>query len=354
MRTSSAQLKLWARRALSGKYGIAIGAQAAMYVITMGVTIAMEFILMFGSFMVLLIDENAMSVFMGVIFVVVYLVILILEMMMTPGLVKLYMNICTNKKAAVGDIFFAFKNRPGKFVLITVALSLIAVALVVPVFLLIFATGLAEGNPGFLFAFTCIYWVLVGAAMIYVSLTYGMFYFVIVENPEKGILEALNESRQLMIGNRFRFFCLGFSFLGMILLGYMSLGAGFIWLMPYITCTSIFFYLDLKPAVEVYSPQWQENMQPDQWERRPEPPVGPGPAGVPGQPPMGSGPAGIPGQPPMGPGPAGMPGQPPVTPGPVWRQPEPPAGPEHQEMPQPPQPPVQPDGRDDEWESQNW
>ena len=204
--------------------------------------------------------------------------------------------------------------------------------------------------------------------MIYVGLTYGLFYFIIVENPEKGILEALNESRQLMIGNRFRYFCLGFSFLGLILLGYMSLGVGFVWLMPYFACTSIFFYMDLKPAVEVYPPQWQENIQPDQWERRPEPPVTPGAPGfaempgqapvgsgagqMPGQPPVGSGQ--MPGQPPVGTGAGQMPGQPPVPPGPVWRQPEPPAGPEHQEMPEPPQPTVQPDGRDDEWESQNW
>lgn len=329
MKTSSAQLKLWARRALIGNYGMSIGAQLVIYAITMGVTMVLELVMIFGSVAVIVIDENAAMVYMIVMMIVVYLAMFTLEMMLMPGLNRMYMNICTNKKPKIGDVFFAFKNHPGKFVLITAGISVIAVIIMVPMFVLFAGIGMSSGNIGFMMAFFTIYWILLAVGMMYVNLTYGMFYFILVENPEKGILEALGESRRLMIGNRWRYFCLGLSFLGMILLGYMSLGIGFVWIFPYIICTNMEFYLDIKPA-EVYPPDWQNHMQESQWEMRREPSVGagymeagqwtgpmgqqptvePGNGGMPGQGPVESGNGRMPGQGPVESGYAQMPVQP--------------------------------------------
>ena len=61
----------------------------------------------------------------------------------------------------------------------------------------------------------------------------------------------------MMRGNRCRYFGLGLSFLGILALAYMSLGIGMLWIVPYLICTNVFFYLDLKPVVEVYQPQWE-------------------------------------------------------------------------------------------------
>lgn len=270
MKTSSAQLKLRARQALLGNYGLVLGAQLGIYGITMGVGIVMEIVMIIGMIAATLINEGAMAVLPFVVMILFYLIIFMLELMLMPGLIRIYMNICRGEKAQIGELFFAFKNHPGKFILIAAAIGVFAVILMVPMLVIM---SVMRVNEEFAIAFFLIYWVLTMVLMVYVGLTYGMFYIILIEDPEKSAMEALTESRHLMKGNRWRCFCLGFSFIGMILLGYMTVGVGFLWLMPYIICTSIMFYFDLKPKMEVYPPEWQANAQPPQWEMTPQAPV---------------------------------------------------------------------------------
>jgi uncharacterized membrane protein len=49
-----------------------------------------------------------------------------------------------------------------------------------------------------------------------------------------------------MKGNKWRYFLLALSFLGWILLGILSLGIGFFWIIPYIETTTAAFYYDIK------------------------------------------------------------------------------------------------------------
>lgn len=58
-----------------------------------------------------------------------------------------------------------------------------------------------------------------------------------------------------MKGNRWKLFCLLWRFFGWFLLGILSFGIGFLWIMPYIQTTIARFYDDLKkeesaPALE--------------------------------------------------------------------------------------------------------
>ena len=56
----------------------------------------------------------------------------------------------------------------------------------------------------------------------------------------------LLRSQELMKGNKWRYFLLALSFLGWILLGILSLGIGFFWIIPYIETTTAAFYYDIK------------------------------------------------------------------------------------------------------------
>ena len=57
--------------------------------------------------------------------------------------------------------------------------------------------------------------------------------------------EIVEKSEQLMQGNRWRLFCLSFSFIGWAILSALSLGIGYFWLMPYMITAMICFYEDL-------------------------------------------------------------------------------------------------------------
>lgn len=58
-------------------------------------------------------------------------------------------------------------------------------------------------------------------------------------------LEAMKLSKELMRGNKWRLFCLRFSFIGWYLLGVCSLGIGFIWIIPYQEVAEAAFYESL-------------------------------------------------------------------------------------------------------------
>ncbi len=83
---------------------------------------------------------------------------------------------------------------------------------------------------------------------IMASFSYAMIYFILAEDDEIGPLEAITKSKEMMRGNRWKLFCLGLRFIGWGLLCLLTLGIGFLWLIPYFYVACAQFYDDLKPA----------------------------------------------------------------------------------------------------------
>ena len=90
---------------------------------------------------------------------------------------------------------------------------------------------------------------------IIVSYNYALVPFILADNPCVSGKEALKMSREMMYGNRWRLFCLQFSFIGWILLTILSLGIGSIWLTPYQNAALASFYRELFPAKIEESPE---------------------------------------------------------------------------------------------------
>jgi len=74
---------------------------------------------------------------------------------------------------------------------------------------------------------------------------YSMAFYIMAENPEISILDALNESKLMMEGNKMNLFILNLSFIGWSLLCFLTCGIGFIFLSPYINATVASFYDEL-------------------------------------------------------------------------------------------------------------
>ncbi len=83
---------------------------------------------------------------------------------------------------------------------------------------------------------------------IIATYSYAMTSFVLAENPEMSANEAIRESKRLMKGNKWRFFCLQLSFIGLMIVGALTLGIGYIWIVPYQQATFAAFYRDICPA----------------------------------------------------------------------------------------------------------
>ena len=75
--------------------------------------------------------------------------------------------------------------------------------------------------------------------------SYAMTGFILAENPELTASEAIEKSKEIMYGNRWRLFCLRFSFVGWSFLCGLTFGIGNLWLTPYMQAADAAFYREI-------------------------------------------------------------------------------------------------------------
>ena len=75
---------------------------------------------------------------------------------------------------------------------------------------------------------------------------YSMAPYIMVENPEMSAKQAMKASRAMMKGNKWKLFCLTFSFIGWDLLATLTLGIGNLFVCPYVEAAGAAFYRELK------------------------------------------------------------------------------------------------------------
>ena len=89
------------------------------------------------------------------------------------------------------------------------------------------------------------------------SYSYAMTGYILAEHPELTASEAIAQSKAMMAGNRWRLFCLQFSFIGWDILCALTLGIGNLALRPYRHAAEAAFYRELcggtVPEDEEYS-----------------------------------------------------------------------------------------------------
>ena len=138
----------------------------------------------------------------------------------------------TNEKPSVSMLFCRF-NIFGK-----------AFALRILMFLKIFAWSLLFIIPGIIAAYR-----------------YAMAPYLLAENPELTAKEAIEQSKALMAGEKWRLFCLQLSFIGWYLLGALALGVGILFVTPYQRLAETAFYLELTAPSPVEAPAEAAPMQ---------------------------------------------------------------------------------------------
>ncbi|HJB92027.1 MAG TPA: DUF975 family protein [Candidatus Eisenbergiella merdigallinarum] len=85
---------------------------------------------------------------------------------------------------------------------------------------------------------------------IIAGLRYSQAFFILAENPEKGIRECVNESKLLMSGRLWEFFVLQLSFIPWLILTAITCGIAGLYVTPYTTVTFAGYYLSLKPPTD--------------------------------------------------------------------------------------------------------
>ena len=80
---------------------------------------------------------------------------------------------------------------------------------------------------------------------IIAAFSYSMAPYILYENPGMRASEAIAASKELMRGNKWRLFCLEFSFIGWSILAALTLGIGTLFLRPYMETAGAAFYREI-------------------------------------------------------------------------------------------------------------
>ncbi|PGT18436.1 DUF975 family protein [Bacillus cereus] len=206
-------LKGEALDSLEGKWGLAVGATLLISILIMIFSFSVE--LGVSSIFGWRETRGSLSINIFTFFVTGPL---------TLGGYYLALNIIREKQASIGNVFVWFTKgkRFLKSLLVYVLVNL------------------------YLFLWTLLF-IIPG---IIKSFSYAMTYFIINDHPEYSLNQAITESRRMMKGHKMEYFLLCLSFIGWFILSCITLGIGFLWLIPYFYTTAAAFYEEI--AEEYY------------------------------------------------------------------------------------------------------
>jgi len=195
---SSANLRALGRNALAGKWGLGVLGTLLLVVLTLVPVIILDGIFGDGS---------------GTPTAISNIYSLLITGPMTLGYSMFAISIFRKRETSPAEVFYGFERFGkafGLFIVTSIFIILWSLLLIIP--------------------------------GIIAAIRYSMSFYILADKPEIGIMEAINESKRMMRGNKWKFFCLNLSFIGWGFLCLFTLGVGFLWLTPYMEVTMIAFY----------------------------------------------------------------------------------------------------------------
>jgi uncharacterized membrane protein len=104
----------------------------------------------------------------------------------------------------------------------------------------------ATGTYLLMLLFTLLWTLLLIVPGIIAAISYSMTFYILADDHSIGANEAIDMSKKMMYGYKWKYFCLCLRFLGWFLLCILTLGVGFLWLFPYIQVSIAKFYDNIK------------------------------------------------------------------------------------------------------------
>ena len=175
--TTNKTLMTQARESLKNSWGIAI----ITYIIFTAIMVGIQFIPILGSIVGLLISGP-----------------------MSIGLAVFALSLSRDKNVQISQIFDGFPKflvGLGTYILMCIFIFLWALLLII---------------PGIIACFR-----------------YSQVWFILSEDESIGAMDAISKSKEMMVGNKWKLFCLYCRFIGWGILCTLTLGLGFIILYPY-------------------------------------------------------------------------------------------------------------------------
>lgn len=232
MKQTSATLKQSARSALSGHYGLMIGAQITASLLASAILVPFSLVLN---------TEESTRDF--IFYQLAAFIVSLVASVLAAGLSHMHLMLGRGKTPAFRDLFSCFQKRPDRFILLYLISALASFLFMLPgsVFVVVFLVT----KNSLILVLGLILLLLSLLPILYWALGTGLCVCLLLDNDERGVISSIRESFRLMRGNMMRRLSLYLSFIGLFLLGLCSCSIGFFWIVPYLQQSEISFYLDL-------------------------------------------------------------------------------------------------------------
>jgi uncharacterized membrane protein len=195
MTTENKELMRQAREALEGKWGMAVGAAAIYIILTSSASVIFQ--------------KGGGSVS--------FVITAIITGPMALGFAIFSLKIARSQEARISMMFEGF-NKFGKAL---AAYFLMVIFVILWLLLLII--------PG-----------------IIAAISYSMTFYIIADDDSIDAMDAIDKSKEMMQGYKLKYFYLCLRFIGWALLCILTLGIGFLLLIPYVQVTMAGFYDDVR------------------------------------------------------------------------------------------------------------
>lgn len=160
--------------------------------------------------------------------------------LLSYGLCRIFMGWQYGQKAAFQDLFAGFRENTNTILEIQAVLSGAEILALLPAGI----AGAVLTGP-YSLPLTALLYVLGVFSALYLQLTFGLSYFILLDYPQGKPLQVLKASRKMMKGNRGVLFYLYLSFVPLFLLGVLSFFVGDVYVLSYFYSTEAAFYRSL-------------------------------------------------------------------------------------------------------------
>lgn len=163
---------------------------------------------------------------------------------LTLGLDTCFLKLVRHESFIIENLFDGFKKFSSAVIaqlLITIFVFLWSLPFIIPA---IIAS----------YSYSMVFYILSDWTLLFIipgliaSYRYSMVFYILSDNPEMSAMESLSKSKEMMVGFKWKLFCLHLSFIGWAILSILTLGIAYLWLTPYVYSSISNFYVDLKIA----------------------------------------------------------------------------------------------------------
>lgn len=160
------------------------------------------------------------------------------------GMDYFHLKLAKGQEIHVSDVFYCVRNNPDRYIIAYFLMLLMNLAILSPLsfaIVLLVTQTISASTVTFGISFGLLSLIL----GFYFNLSFGMTFFILLDEPELRVLYCFLKSNIIMRGHCTKLLYLFASFIGFDLLCVASFGIGFLWVSPYKKQTIANFYLSL-------------------------------------------------------------------------------------------------------------